>query len=714
MSARSDNPRDRQRERRRQLERQRRRRRRHTAILIRRTVALAAILGLLVVAVAIATSGGAGGGQHQSSSASAAVGRHRDAARRVPLAIESGLLPWRLAAPISRVVVLPGSGAQLVLLGGLNGSTSASGVYSLDTRSGTLHQLGRLGAGVHDGAGAIVAGRDVVFGGGSPTTVSTVQAFPSSSTQPVAPLPVARSDLAVATIGATTYIVGGYDGTHPDPQVLATTDGRTYKTVASLPVPVRYPAVAALGSKLYVFGGEAITGPQAGKPVDDIQVIDPATGGATIAAHLPEPLQAAAAVVLRGQIYLAGGDTTTPQSTTVGAGTTQLQPPVSPHGPGGLVTVNTIWAYQPATRQALVAGRLQVPVSHAGVAVLGARAWLVGGESGGTQLSTVQMLEPNAGFGTAGAPGAGSPYFGGRLLVADRANNRLLLFNSSMNLLWHFPSSTSPPDRYGFFFPDDAFFVNHGTGILTNQEENETIQEIGFPSGKVLWEYGHPKTIGTATGFLHEPDDAYLLPNGQISVADADNCRVLVLNPNHTVAHQIGTTGVCSHNPPTSMGSPNGDTPLADGNLLVSEITGSWVSEYTYTGHLVWTVHLPISYPSDPQQLGPDLYLIADYATPGQILEFNRAGRILYRYDVTSGPGALNQPSLVERLPSGVFMANDDYNDRVVAIDPATKSIVWQYGVTGHSGRAPGMLNTPDGFDLLMANGSTPTHPYTG
>ena len=197
-------------------------------------------------------------------------------------------------------------------------------------------------------------------------------------------------------------------------------------------------------------------------------------------------------------------------------------------------------------------------------------------------------------------------------------------------------------------------------------------------------------------------------------MADAYNCRVLIVNPHGTVAHQIGTTGVCSHNPPASMGTPNGDTPLANGNLLVSEINGSWVSEYTRTGKLVWTVQLPISYPSDPQQIGPDRYLISDYASPGQILEFNRQGKILYRYRVTSGPGMLNYPSLTELLPSGVFMANDDYNDRMVAIDPATGALVWQYGITGKPGTAPGELNTPDGFDMLLPNGSTPTHPVTG
>ena len=162
------------------------------------------------------------------------------------------------------------------------------------------------------------------------------------------------------------------------------------------------------------------------------------------------------------------------------------------------------------------------------------------------------------------------------------------------------------------------------------------------------------------------------------------------------------------------MGSPNGDTPLADGNLLVSEINGSWVSEYTPAGKLAWTVQLPISYPSDPQQLGPDRYLIADYASPGQILEFNREGTILYRYRAASGPGMLNHPSLTELLPSGVFMANDDYNDRMVAIDPVTGALVWQYGITGKPGTAAGELNTPDGFDLLLPDGSTPTHLVTG
>ena len=56
----------------------------------------------------------------------------------------------------------------------------------------------------------------------------------------------------------------------------------------------------------------------------------------------------------------------------------------------------------------------------------------------------------------------------------------------------------------------------------------------------------------------------------------------------------------------------------------------------------------------------------------------------------------------------------DDYRNRIVVIDPATDNIVWQYGITDQSGTTPGMLSIPDGFDNLLGNGTTPTHPLTG
>jgi hypothetical protein len=619
------------------------------------------------------------------------------------------------------VVALPGPPGQVVVLGGLTSSSASSSVVTdVGVPGGVPSTLGNLANPIHDAAGAELHGQYLVFGGGSQTTIASVEAFRSTAAVGgtaglvIGQLPQPRSDAAAVVVGATAYVVGGYDGSRGDPQVLATTNGKTFSTVASLPVAVRYPAVAALGTTIYVFGGQAVTG--SGGPVSDVQAIDVVRHQAHIVAQLPEPLEGAAAATAGGHIYLFGGDT----SSTVAAdsapydGTNAAAPIAGSNS--GTVTVSTVWAYDPTTRRLLTAGTLQVPLSHASSTVMGGTVWLLGGEIGGAPVTAVQMLRPDTHFGMAGVEGAGSPYFGAKLLIADRGNNRLLLLSDAGKVLWSYPNATAPapPGPQGFYFPDDAFFIHHGTAILVNQEENETIVEIAYPSGKILWTYGHPDQIGTAPGYLHEPDDAYLLKNGQITVADADNCRILILNPDSSIADQVGTTGLCTHRPPTGLGSPNGDTPLKDGNLLISEVTGSWVSEYTLSGQLLWTTHLAISYPSDPQQLGSDLYLLADYTNPGGIIEFNRAGQILYRYQPTSGPGMLNQPSLVERLPSGAFMANDDFGDRMVSIDPTTGALVWQYGVTGLPGTATGLLNIPDGFDIVLPDGSTPTHPQTG
>ena len=168
-------------------------------------------------------------------------------------------------------MVLPGPGPTVTVLGGLSASNSSlDRVFSLDTTTGHMSNLGTLAAGVHDAAGARLGSEDLLFGGGTPLTVADTEQFPAqpgagaatgTAAGSAAPAPLG---CPAVTIGSTAYVVGGYDGTHPDPQVLATTDGKRFSVVASLPVPVRYPAVAALGGKIYVFGGEAVTGPGAG------------------------------------------------------------------------------------------------------------------------------------------------------------------------------------------------------------------------------------------------------------------------------------------------------------------------------------------------------------------------------------------------------------------------------------------------------------------
>jgi hypothetical protein len=288
----------------------------------------------------------------------------------------------------------------------------------------------------------------------------------------------------------------------------------------------------------------------------------------------------------------------------------------------------------------------------------------------------------------------------GYLLIADRGNNRMLLVNSSKHIFWTYPPVTGRA-AMPFTFDDDTFFGPHADRIISNQEDQQTIQIISFPGRKVLWRYGHVNQKGSANGYLHTPDDAYLLPNGLVTVADAYNCRVLFINRAHRVVRQYGTSSVCRHNPPSELGAINGATPLSDGGTLVSEINGSWVDDIAANGRLRWAVQAPVSYPSDPQLLAPGRILLADYARPGHAIIMNRSGRVLWRYGPSSGPGELDHPSLATRIAPGLIAINDDFRDRVVIVSVKTHRIVWQYGHTDTPGRAPGYLNTPDGLDLL-------------
>jgi hypothetical protein len=102
--------------------------------------------------------------------------------------------------------------------------------------------------------------------------------------------------------------------------------------------------------------------------------------------------------------------------------------------------------------------------------------------------------------------------------------------------------------------------------------------------------------------------------------------------------------------------------------------------------------------------------LVVDYSHPGAVIRFTSDGKALWTYRPTSGSGELDHPSLGAPLPNGLIAVNDDYNHRVVLIDPTTNTIVFQYGHTGVAGTGPGYLNTPDGLDLLLPGGITPLH----
>ncbi len=285
------------------------------------------------------------------------------------------------------------------------------------------------------------------------------------------------------------------------------------------------------------------------------------------------------------------------------------------------------------------------------------------------------------------------------IVIADRRNNRLIEIAPNKQIVWEFPS----PNLEIYRGNDDVFFSPDGSKLMVNEEDNYDIHIVDYAKRALLWTYGVSNFKGSGPGYFNFPDDAHLLANGEVLSADIRNCRVLFIDPaTARVIKQWGQPGTCRHDPPRYLDLPNGTTPLDNGDVLITEIPGSWISRVTAAGKLVWSVRAPhVRYPSDAYPTRDGQVIVADYSKPGRVVIFDPATRkVTWEYDVASGPGMLNHPSLAMELPNGDVVLNDDWRDRVLVIDRKSKKIIWQYGVTDHPGHKPGYLFNPDGLDI--------------
>jgi DNA-binding beta-propeller fold protein YncE len=302
------------------------------------------------------------------------------------------------------------------------------------------------------------------------------------------------------------------------------------------------------------------------------------------------------------------------------------------------------------------------------------------------------------------APGSNPAALPGAIAIADEGNNRIVVVDPQGRVRWIFPQRGDLAKGQIFRTPDDVFFTPDGKSIVATESEHQVMSIIDIATRKIVFQYGVAGKGSTKAGHLNNPDDALMLPDGRVLIADIKNCRILFLNTESKKTTQLGVTGWCRHNPPKTFGSPNGVFPMRDGRYLVTEINGNWVDAMTLEGKVSWAVHAPgILYPSDTNEVSPNLYVTVDFSSPGQIVEFNSQGKLIWKFKPT-GLAALNHTSLAHALPDGNIIATDDANHRIIVVDRKTKKIIWQYGHKGRSGTAAGYVNNPDGLDLLPPN----------
>jgi PQQ-like domain len=287
------------------------------------------------------------------------------------------------------------------------------------------------------------------------------------------------------------------------------------------------------------------------------------------------------------------------------------------------------------------------------------------------------------------------------IIIADRRNNRLIEIAPDKRIVWEFPS----PSLAYYRGNEDVNFSADGKLLAVSEEDNYDLHIVDYEKRVVTWTYGVPDTRGHKGTLLNYPDDSHLLSDGMFLTADIRNCRVLIIDPKDSrIATQWGQPGRCKHDPPRTLAYPNGATPMANGDILVTEIVDARISRLTRDGKLLWSVRAPkIRYPSDafPTEDGKQI-ILADFAKPGRVVIFDPAtGKASWEYFHADGEQALDHPSIARELPdTGDILIVDDLHDRVIVVDRKTKEIIWQYGQMGVKGHKPGLLNYPDGVDI--------------
>lgn len=305
-------------------------------------------------------------------------------------------------------------------------------------------------------------------------------------------------------------------------------------------------------------------------------------------------------------------------------------------------------------------------------------------------------------------PDPTAPPLQSNLLIADGNANRIIEVNPQGQIVW---------EMTGLADPDDIQVYAPGE-LLVNQENDNRVVAINMATKSITWSYGHLGTPAqgaaeaalTGLGYVNNPDDSFMLPNGNILIDDANNQRVIAVTKSDQLVWQYGTIDPKTHIGvpgviPGYLIGPNDDVPQPDGNILITNVGNDAVPnshnvmEINAAGRTLWTMVLPTQYPSDALKMPNGSILVADWVSPGHIYLFGPGGHLRWNYTPT-GANALNHPSSAQLLSNGDVLICDDHNDRILIVQPTgptSGKVVWQYGQTGVAGTNPGQLADASG-----------------
>ena len=190
-----------------------------------------------------------------------------------------------------------------------------------------------------------------------------------------APMPSARTEVAVAEVGGKIYVVGGFGGEREleiyDPAADRWSRG------AAIARELHHAAAVGLDGKLYVIGGYV----DGWTPTNEVYEYDPAGNRWRPLAPLPTPRGALAAAVLDGKIHAVGGVGWRSRNTAAHE------------------------VYDPATNRWTALASVPTPRDHLAVAAIDGRLYAIGGRVDGSYARNLAATRLTIPPPTAGSRG---------------------------------------------------------------------------------------------------------------------------------------------------------------------------------------------------------------------------------------------------------------------------------------------------------------------
>jgi N-acetylneuraminic acid mutarotase len=260
-------------------------------------------------------------------------------------------------------------------------------------------------------------------------------ALPAAAQQPQwrpgPPMPTARSEVHAALLDNCLYVAGGLSANFTTAAFecldLAT---QGWRRLAPLPSGVHHAPVAALGGRVWLSGGYTTLGFSFNDPV--LWSYDPAANTWSVATKMPGRRAAHVFAALGGRLYVVGGTGDAAQE---------------------------VWSYDPAANQWRTNhAKLPRTLEHAGAAVHGGKLWIFGGRwRGDGEFRSVFAYDPareawerapdmpdSRGGHTAAVLGDKAYILGGERLGSGTVETQMLVFDFTKRTWTTAPRAASP------------------------------------------------------------------------------------------------------------------------------------------------------------------------------------------------------------------------------------------------------------------------------